>query len=484
MVGRADARLQSAMAVRSLTLHDGLNAGSLSTAFPQDCRVVLLRFDEPRVREAALLLYELTVNHGAMLGLIISQESDRASANNVLESIPDLYRGPMEASVDPRVLDGTTPDALAQSCAAHSPGDAPDLTLTVDLQAGLTLSIAESTLVRRALKGYKRVELSVLTGGHTESRLFKAHAVGQDDRACAPYVLKIGDRQDINRELDQIRDYVLESVPFPNHPPIREASCAAGASKRILVSRLVDGALRFDSYLGQASSHKEIEQCIDLIFQGPLRIWRGQASQEPRQLGEWYVKQGVISEDPAKILTPANLAIAADASIGDPDSLIARVKAYPEMIVSVSLAHGDLHARNIFARRHPVTGVLIDVVLIDFFHTRKQSPASRDLATLQVSIGLDEFAGVPHLSHDDLAQLFTGAVLDLTGLPGNRRSTAIAAIRKQAREDNIQATEYKISLIAYLLRFARFPNPPEHRKVAAYGLAWKLSEEVASALGA
>jgi hypothetical protein len=97
---------------------------------------------------------------------------------------------------------------------------------------------------------------------------------------------------------------------------------------------------------------------------------------------------------------------------------------------------------------------------------------------LEVSVALDKLPNTRELTINQLTSWFTGAILEKQLKVTNRRLRALEAIRKQARHEQIDPLEYKISLVAYFIRYAKFKTQPMSKRALAYRLAWKLSEEV------
>jgi hypothetical protein len=132
----------------------------------------------------------------------------------------------------------------------------------------------------------------------------------------------------------------------------------------------------------------------------------------------------------------------------------------------------------VFARCFAVGGVqrLLDVVLIDFESAGEAFARSRDYATLDVSLALDDLTDATPLSESELDEIFAFESL-LSGSRGaGRRRFLIQRLRELATEERIGREEYAVSLIAYLLRYARFTKTqPSDRCAAAYRIAARLA---------
>ena len=145
------------------------------------------------------------------------------------------------------------------------------------------------------------------------------------------------------------------------------------------------------------------------------------------------------------------LAVAADASIVSPHSLIEVIERFPEREVTLCQAHGDLHPRNIFVRDNSE-----EIILIDFAHAGDLgNPIVRDAATLDVALAFDGWErAATRVGLHEIEKVYTAPLFALKPEGLTHRAWAIVFVRYQAKIDTDEA-EYTIAVIAMLLRTAR-----------------------------
>jgi hypothetical protein len=367
-------------------------------------------------------------------------------------------------------------DAIGELCARYRPGRRPAKKRGFGFEGAVDDS--HRLLLRRSLQGYQRARFTTLGGGFSEARVYRVDAQDASGRTT-PFLAKIGPHEAIQTEVETTRDFVADRIPFPNHAPIVHDRCVVGATGRVITERLVDQATRFDEFLGTASEDEALF-CVRLTFRGALRVWREGHLRETRHLMQDYrlaLKKRVVSE-PGALVAAAQRAIEIDDAVIPPDVLLRSAQRWPPLEVGVCLGHGDLQVRNVFARCFAVGGVqrLLDVVLIDFESAGEAFARSRDYATLDVSLALDDLTDATPLSESELDEIFAFESL-LSGSRGaGRRRFLIQRLRELATEERIGREEYAVSLIAYLLRYARFTKTqPSDRCAAAYRIAARLA---------
>lgn len=476
-------RLANEMRARNLEVTNVASVSHIAGAMSTGLRAVFIGYG-PQLRRDLLAVCDDVLNSGALLGVLLTDPTaaaaHRVAALAVVKSVLD---SDFQLVVDEgvvRIFQEWEPAAVAEACARHDPGRAHDSDLAVHLGTPpAVLPAVERLLLHRAFAGYRHVKVSKLAGGFTGSRLLAVQATDTLSRDCAPYVVKIGPHQEIRKEIDTTRAFVADLIPFPNHPAIVHDRCIVGARKRALVSRLVDQADRLDDFIAGANSKREVEHSIALIFEGALRHWRNQGQSRTMPLIAHYREPDVKAiPDPRRLIAAYNEARRDDPTIGPPDELIRKAEhAAGSQYVRLCLAHGDLHVRNVFARRHPPgSRRLTDIVLIDFASAGIESPAARDLATLDVSLALDDLSGCASLGFSEAAQLYPADILKVRALPNRgRRDVAIRAVRSHAVRELVSREEYLASLFAYFARYAKFVRAQGCARCAiAYRLAWQV----------
>jgi hypothetical protein len=246
-------------------------------------------------------------------------------------------------------------------------------------------------------------------------------------------------------------------MPFPNRPPLLVERCVSGLDRRLLVSMLVEKADRLDQYL---SAGRSVEKIVHSIFEGPLRCWRENRFELDIRLGHAYepyvrgtldLKTGKHPKD-VDLAEAHRLAKTVDPAAPDPLAISERMKRYGSRTVHACQAHGDLHPRNIFVRHNSD-----EIILIDFAKSGNLSnPMVWDAATLDVSLAFDGW-GDPSTAVDvnEIVALYGPNPLRV-GVKGRSTRAALSVmVRRHAKADCGEDSEYSIALVAALLRTAR-----------------------------
>jgi hypothetical protein len=507
VVGSHDRPLEDQLKARGLSprfIAEGALTGELKT----NPRAVVFEY-KMRFRETILRYLVPIWNTGAMIVVQLRQPNDpdeRVRANEEIKSALSMnQRSRMTDELGIRLEEASDPAALAEACARHEPGRAAGAATIAGLDELPNKGLHDRLLLARAFQHPSHTAISVtpLTGGFTETRVYRVEVTRTDGFMCAPFVAKLGPHAEIRQEIETSRDFVADQIPFPNHPPILHDRSVIGADDRVLVSRLVDGAERFDDFMASCTAAEAVA-AVRLLFDGALRFWRGASKYERVDAVAIYRDELRVIPDASRLISAATIARKTEPSLAEPGTLLSRAAAWPRVLSRLCLGHGDLHIRNIFVRRNRRGGYeLFDVVLIDYALAGRTFLRSRDLATLEVSVALDQTGGNGYLTAGALARLYSPALLRTAGTNeprtmglrvsasaarlrnadlGLRRSVAgrysvINALRNHAREDGIEAREYAISLFAYFLRYAKFVGKqPEERCAQAYRLASRVAD--------
>lgn len=499
-VAPAPASLLDALRARNLLLREIPSSDEVPAALDHGPRAVLLPYHRRLRTDLVAVDVEDVLTSGALLGVVLppgAAPDDRAGAHEILLTVLDSDLEPLVNEGAVRILDT---DEVAEVCAAHEPGRDQDRSLNINCgMPPVALDGVEEALLRRSFAGYQTVDLTDLSGGFTGSRLLRVKATDPRGQTCAPYVIKIGAHAAVVRERETTREFVADWIPFPNHPTIVHDRCVVGARKRTLVSRLVDQADRLDVFVTRANDESEVAMSVALIFGGALRVWRSQWRSQRVSLARHYRERPVaVMPDAAKLGPAFEEARRSDPAVGPPDELLREFDRVGSRRADVRmcLAHGDLHVRNVFARRDqidPDAGPrFTDVVLIDFERAGVEGHVARDLATLDVSLTLDALGevgtsgGLPSLSFPEAAALFPPDLLNAAVLPRrSRRDIAVAAVRVQAVRERLNPLEYAVALVAHLARYAKFVDSQGATRCAvAYRLAWHVLQSLSAAVPA
>jgi hypothetical protein len=440
------------------------SAGDLAVASirERELRAVLVPYvsDEQRMRKALAHVAPLR-DIGAHLAIVIASEAERADA--------------IRLSTDNKVpiLEGWVPHRIARECAFHDPGRPVDRGVEID-DPSRSVKEEHRVLLQRAFNDFKRIGVEKLFGGLSDvSGVWRIFAFDKQGHPSEPFVVKAGPERLITQEIEFTTANVVNHVPFPHCPPLVVDRCVEGATVRLIVSRFIDRATRFDEYVLFDSPGL----AVSALFDGPLRTWRRNRVDGEVQLGADYARFGVLPKGPrvADLDRAAAAARAVDAALPLPSELMKAVSAIPKTRVVMCQAHGDLHCRNIFVRRNST-----DVILIDFASCRYVCPSARDPATLDVALTFDvrDRAG-KFLPEQALRALYKSPLLPPGAAQrGDSRVEAVRQVRVQVSGEGISEVEYALTVAFHLLRFARFPTPPDAPDAAAVdklkGLAYEL----------
>jgi hypothetical protein len=348
------------------------------------------------------------------------------------------------------VLDAGDATEVAQACARVAPGR-PVGDVTVERVGRTKLSRRDELLLKRAFGEYSSIEVTALTGGLSGASVWSVHATTRHGRRTNPFLVKADTIKDITTEIDTVRYFVRDHIPFTNCPPLHDERSVSGLGRRLLVSDFVERAERFDDYLARGGS---VEKVVRSIFDGPLRNWRGNATRSNVDVGKDYVRRirGPEGKHDAALAKAHELAVAIDPILPAPTALLALIERFGVRDLRQCQAHGDLHPRNIFVRDNSE-----EIILIDFAKAGDLgSPYVRDAATLDVALAFDGWERfATRVAPDEIETLYAPRLYDLNAHGLTHRARAVFHVRQQAKVDAADEHEYTIAITAMLLRTAR-----------------------------
>lgn len=364
---------------------------------------------------------------------------------------------------------------LAEECRMHEPG--PSLESAPSLRPAEVVDSLDAgmrCLLERAFHGMAHVELTEFKGGRSSARVFRIDGSDEQGRKHVVMIAKIDTAERIQQEVLNTESFVKPYMESWWYAPLDRERCMYGSRHAVLVGTFLAGARSLDDVLPVAGS---VPTLIAALFDGPLRAWRSNARVDvPIKLGEAFRGWGVIERDPAALAEACRRTRVAGYQVLSPDEILAILDGLPPVKVKIRMSHGDLQPRNIFVldNRH--------VFLIDFYGSRHEAAASRDPATLDVTLAFEPKA---NLDGKALAALYQPRVLRAaTGVFADPWRAAIAQVRAQAAADGVTEWEYDIAIICYLLRMARLGVQFGDLTDARISLAYSLASSLATSLRA
>jgi hypothetical protein len=312
-------------------------------------------------------------------------------------------------------------------------------------------------------------------------------AVDKTGRAAQPFLVKAGDQKAITEEIDTMRAFVLDHMPFPNRPPLLLERSVRGQNRGLLVSMLVEKAERLDDYLARGGS---VEKVAHAIFDGPLRCWRDNQVDRELLLGLVYEQHVRGAVDPNNgrrskdvyLAEAQRLAKTISAAVPDPLAVVARMATYPKRTTKTCQAHGDLHPRNVFVRHNSD-----EVILIDFAKSGNvSSPIVWDAATLDVALAFDGWGeNLMAVPLSEIEVLYAGPLFGVDGAKLSHRAAMSLRVRGRARADCADDSEYVIAVAAALMRTARLlaaSKGPEDQRAGLIEVALRCADRLVGTL--
>ncbi len=335
------------------------------------------------------------------------------------------------------------------------------------------VSKIDKTLLRRAFNDCLEVALEELPGG-THSKVWLARVKHQKG-FLEPFAVKIASCESIESERENEFHFARELIPFPHRAPVVDSRCVNGTKTSLVASMFVERATRLDEYISSSSP----KLAIDALFDGPLRTYLRTRFKSTISLGTELRRYGMLwaHDEPALVACHASLR---SSTVSSPRTLLDDMGRMKPIDVQTTFAHGDLHVRNIYVRDNA-----LDVILIDFAKACYQSPATRDLATLDVSLALD-FGDCGTINNTELGSAYAPGILARDVSPSvNRRLQAISELRKQAHFLADRVEEYDVFVAAQLMRMSRVLWQHDHQALSkvVYQHANALLASAFSAIG-
>jgi hypothetical protein len=387
---------------------------------------------------------------------------------------------------------------VAQYCADKDPGRAFDencMVNTSGLPEDKNFPDEEDILlVQRAFNECSSVELKYLAGGHSRAKgPWKVEAQFRDGRSPVTFVIKMGLLGEIKKEIDVMQD-CFNHIPFRHYPPVAPDRCVTGATKRAIVSMLVEDAITYEQYLRNQAPENTIpkifdgplklwrrlqraivsmlvedaityeqylrnqapENTIPKIFDGPLKLWRKLQGTTEINIGQLYRDRGVAPKEAWHLKDIWAATRKNDAQVLKYSELYDRLMSHVKIRTQYVLGHGDLHLRNVLIHESG------EVLLIDFSEADRL-PWSYDPATLDVALAFDipePFAGEAGVTDEQRFELYRLPLLEERALADpNHRITAILALRSWVRGSASEVElEYELAVAGRLIWWAKWRN--------------------------
>lgn len=430
-----------------------------------ESRALMVHVDRPATSAAAATALETVLEHiagpaldkGVRLILIVDgSAADQAFATRAVSA----RFGQMKGSVDtffyrPNVVLWTAEGAgaVAQTCAAHTPG-MPWADIPVEGEPDdLVISAEDKGLLQRAFSDcdgitVRRLQERTARIGKVCVYRVQPRRTGQPDPI--PFIVKIGHPEVMDSELGATQWACGDHTPYPYFPPLAPDRFVSGHDRRALVSHFIDRAILFERYIQTHSP----AMAVASLFDGPLRCWRSHGQTQRLEVGRYALTGGIAWPKARFYYNAYRAAERRHAAVRTPGALFAAMRAQPAQDVYMCGSHGDLHLKNLFVRENSV-----DIVLIDF-NRAGQAPASRDPAELEVSLAFSQMEadGAP-LDAAALEALYTPPLLNRVDLPrrSHPRALAIEQVRRQVA-GTVGEDEYRVMVAAHCLYYARKHN--------------------------
>jgi len=232
---------------------------------------------------------------------------------------------------------------------------------------------------------------------------------------------------------------------------------------------------------------------VTSIFEGPLRCWRASSGIDSLRLGVVYedrvrgAPQGATGprKNDDALRAAHQLARTIDAAAVDPFDVLGRVREYPLRDVKTCQTHGDLHPRNAFVRDNSSEMILIDFAKAGSVGT----PMLLDAATLDVALAFDGWDDpATEMPEAEIDALYRTPVFGIDTKGYSTRAIAVGHVRRHAKGDCEDDSEYVVALVAGLLRTARLlanvtvKGKAEAKRVGLIALAIRCAHRLAVAL--
>lgn len=346
--------------------------------------------------------------------------------------------------------------------------------------AALALGDEDQTLLRRAFWDCDIATLKELKEGRSAARVFRVHARRQNQEPpgyLLPFLVKIDDRPEIEREVTNYERFVDGHIPFTQRPNLNDERTVYGPTRAVMVSDFVDEAYP----LTEVCRRPESRTVLYSLFDDALRSWRRDAfidGTTPQKLPISDYLEPIVK--PAEIL-PAVIGQAQKFGLkANAEGLLARVRVVSVHPYRIGTIHGDLHPGNVMVRRQ-------EAILIDFASIWENRPIIADLACLEVAacftIAPEGTTRNPSRLNrsafaqwrNELKKLF--ACTCLRQVPPLKEPgpfdwlwTLCRQTRSMAAQAEASKSAYACALAIYLLRRARLSRADEHPAIGALAL--------------
>lgn len=365
----------------------------------------------------------------------------------------------------------------AQACLVLKAGPPPNTELTIHCADELDPDLV--LLLQRAFSDFTHIDLTAIDGGRSNTAgIWRVDARSPDTDLHSPFVAKCGPRVPLTTQADTYRDVVADRVPYRGCAPLCLERSITGNTRRLLVSRFVERAIRLDELVADATC-TDIVAIIGRIYSGPLHRWRAEVTNAEVELMPQFLS-AKFAESYLPRLELCHEALTNNATT-PPKDLLARLYGLAPRQARFCRAHGDINMRNVF-----VGDEARDIILIDFTRAVRK-PLSADIARLDVGMGFDsELNSLTALPDEVLVALYSGNLFALpTPLPeapaaAGVRLAAIGALRNQVLAEGGQFDydpryEYRVAVIAGLLYEAK-------RETAWSATAYRCADALAQDL--
>jgi hypothetical protein len=376
------------------------------------------------------------------------------------------------------------PFAIAEEAARHDPG--PKATLDLDIQVagcGTPVVHSDRILLQRAFHYCSKITLVEFGAGKSEARVFAVHLTDVRSNAGLrpqPAFAKLDQRDKIEREFDNYREYADRFIPFELRPNIHGR--IDGAKRSLLVGNLVD---RSES-LWDIAQRNVAGQAIHSLVDETLAGWRDQAyavDSIKGSVADELVKLGICRpEEVREFYVDVARQRGVDAR---PDELWATLRGLDQSF-RIAPAHGDLHGENVRVRNGRA-------IVIDMASVVPRAPLTTDLAALETALAFQMPEDQAELFDDgDWSEEIDRLYQPTTFVhpPGPSEATSVycwmATVVRQLRRMGIAAqscpNEYQSAVAAHLLRRCQWDDGPpgdRGRRTKAYLVAAMLTMHLA-----
>jgi Phosphotransferase enzyme family len=404
------------------------------------------------------------LDHGLSIALVTGPSANGVKFQEVLEEIRMVPEEPV------RVFYAKWA-AAAEWLATADPGPGSNPRLKT---FGAKVTADHRLLLRRAFWDFSSIHITKVKGGASGAAVYIVQPQQSESsrpQRLLPYLAKIDIPRRVRGELDKFQQFVCDSVPFNHRPNLILSRVAYGRTSAVLVEDFIDRANPLREILRTANASVVVAS----LFEGALRGWRLCAVRRKQSLGEFYQSINVLRTSTA-LDEAAELAMRVYRTGYSAKALLAKLLSLPAIECLFCNIHGDFHAGNIF-----VSTGSTETFLIDFYKTT-EGPAVSDPACLEVDLLFKHGAALDESFLRSLYKYPLG-VPSLDARRPNREWLwdSVRAIRMFGILAEGDSKAYMFAVVAYLLRFASYPdNGPLKTRALAFALAVELTEQLIS----